>query len=82
MLRLGVYADKHHQSFAPNNIIHHVEMRLLFRAPMGGANDQRLEKVHGETRGVRFDHDGFAEVAGHGWTKFKNPNPPVHLPRL
>ncbi|KAG0422593.1 hypothetical protein HPB47_001599 [Ixodes persulcatus] len=28
MLRLGVYADKHHQSFAPSNIIHHVEMRL------------------------------------------------------
>ncbi|KAG0439021.1 hypothetical protein HPB47_016780, partial [Ixodes persulcatus] len=27
MLRLGVYADKHHQSFAPSNIIHHVEMR-------------------------------------------------------
>ncbi|KAG0416873.1 hypothetical protein HPB47_006064, partial [Ixodes persulcatus] len=23
MLRLGVYADKHHQSFAPSNIIHH-----------------------------------------------------------
>ncbi|EEC14932.1 hypothetical protein IscW_ISCW021744 [Ixodes scapularis] len=55
---------------------------LLFRAPMGGANDQRLEKVHGETRGVRFDHDGFAKVAGHGWTKFKDPNPPVHLPYL
>ncbi|KAG0416108.1 hypothetical protein HPB47_006714 [Ixodes persulcatus] len=28
MLRLGVYADKHHQSFAPSNIIHHVEMRM------------------------------------------------------
>ncbi|KAG0436850.1 hypothetical protein HPB47_017728 [Ixodes persulcatus] len=27
MLRLSVYADKHHQSFAPINIIHHVEMR-------------------------------------------------------
>ncbi|KAM7313301.1 ralA-binding protein 1 isoform X2 [Ixodes scapularis] len=27
MLRLSVYADKHHQSFAPKNIIHHVEMR-------------------------------------------------------
>ena len=26
MLRLSVYADKHHQSFAPINIIHHVEM--------------------------------------------------------
>ncbi|KAG0416753.1 hypothetical protein HPB47_006159 [Ixodes persulcatus] len=26
-LRLSVYADKHHQSFAPINIIHHVEMR-------------------------------------------------------
>ncbi|KAG0409865.1 hypothetical protein HPB47_013009 [Ixodes persulcatus] len=30
MLRLGVYADKHHQSFAPSNIIHHVEMRSIF----------------------------------------------------
>ncbi|KAG0416011.1 hypothetical protein HPB47_006826 [Ixodes persulcatus] len=29
MLRLGVYADKHHQSFAPSNIIHHVEMRCF-----------------------------------------------------
>ncbi|KAG0441888.1 hypothetical protein HPB47_015824 [Ixodes persulcatus] len=28
MLRLSVYADKHHQSFAPINIIHHVEMRM------------------------------------------------------
>ncbi|KAG0434799.1 hypothetical protein HPB47_018878 [Ixodes persulcatus] len=28
MLRLSVYADKHHQSFAPINIIHNVEMRL------------------------------------------------------
>ncbi|KAG0410694.1 hypothetical protein HPB47_012178 [Ixodes persulcatus] len=27
MLRLSVYADKHHQSFAPINIIHHMEMR-------------------------------------------------------
>ncbi|KAG0428557.1 hypothetical protein HPB47_024480 [Ixodes persulcatus] len=27
MVRLSVYADKHHQSFAPINIIHHVEMR-------------------------------------------------------
>ncbi|KAG0416846.1 hypothetical protein HPB47_006073 [Ixodes persulcatus] len=26
MLRLGVYADKHHQSFAPSNIIHRVQM--------------------------------------------------------
>ncbi|KAG0433399.1 hypothetical protein HPB47_019933 [Ixodes persulcatus] len=32
MLRLSVYADKHHQSFAPINIIHHVEMRsILFQ---------------------------------------------------
>ncbi|KAG0420741.1 hypothetical protein HPB47_003315 [Ixodes persulcatus] len=30
MLRLGVYADKPHQSFAPSNIIHHVEMRSIF----------------------------------------------------
>ncbi|KAG0423154.1 hypothetical protein HPB47_001062, partial [Ixodes persulcatus] len=29
-LRLSVYADKHHQSFAPINIIHHVEMRSIF----------------------------------------------------
>ncbi|KAG0424296.1 hypothetical protein HPB47_028493 [Ixodes persulcatus] len=28
MLRLSVYADKHHQSVAPINIIHHVEMRM------------------------------------------------------
>ncbi|KAG0431716.1 hypothetical protein HPB47_021521 [Ixodes persulcatus] len=30
MLRLSVFADKHHQSFAPINIIHHVEMRSIF----------------------------------------------------
>ncbi|KAG0431916.1 hypothetical protein HPB47_021327 [Ixodes persulcatus] len=34
MLRLSVYADKHHQSFAPINIIHLVEMRLLWLLPV------------------------------------------------
>ncbi|KAG0432378.1 hypothetical protein HPB47_020896 [Ixodes persulcatus] len=29
MLRLSVYADKHHQSFAPINIIHHMEIRSI-----------------------------------------------------
>ncbi|KAG0443317.1 hypothetical protein HPB47_015048 [Ixodes persulcatus] len=29
MLRLSAYADKHHQSFAPTTIIHHVEMRSV-----------------------------------------------------
>ncbi|KAM7305988.1 hypothetical protein ISCGN_015884 [Ixodes scapularis] len=29
MLRLSVYADKHHQSFAPINFIHHVKIRFF-----------------------------------------------------
>ncbi|CAN8020157.1 unnamed protein product, partial [Ixodes persulcatus] len=37
MLRLGVYADKHHQSFAPSNIIHHLEMRSIFCLCPGSA---------------------------------------------
>ncbi|CAN8021370.1 unnamed protein product [Ixodes persulcatus] len=38
MLRLGVYADKHHQSFAPSNIIHHVEMRSIFFFSLGSVD--------------------------------------------
>ncbi|KAG0409809.1 hypothetical protein HPB47_013067 [Ixodes persulcatus] len=60
MLRLGVYADKHHQSFAPSNIIYHVEMRSIFLCAIGvggscccpywGAGAPRAAaKISGET---------------------------------
>ncbi|KAG0444093.1 hypothetical protein HPB47_014186, partial [Ixodes persulcatus] len=40
MLRLSVYADKHRQSFAPSNIIHHVEMRSICLSREGSAMKQ------------------------------------------
>ncbi|KAG0414916.1 hypothetical protein HPB47_007914 [Ixodes persulcatus] len=54
MLRLSVYADKHHQSFAPINIIHHVEMRCtdVTQATTHAWVENELEE---EYRGVDFD---------------------------
>ncbi|KAG0413584.1 hypothetical protein HPB47_009276 [Ixodes persulcatus] len=52
MLRLSVYADKHHQSFAPINIIHHVEMRRASRVTRG--------------RGLRSEREVFIKDGGAG----------------
>ncbi|KAG0438487.1 hypothetical protein HPB47_016994 [Ixodes persulcatus] len=46
MLRLSVYADKHHQSFAPINIIHHVEMQSIFILDISQVAQIMQEKQH------------------------------------
>ncbi|KAG0433737.1 hypothetical protein HPB47_019639 [Ixodes persulcatus] len=52
MLRLRVYADKHHQSFAPSNIIHHVEMRSI------GASRKDEDFFPGYVNGRKFLKEG------------------------
>ncbi|KAG0409897.1 hypothetical protein HPB47_012990 [Ixodes persulcatus] len=56
MLRLSVYAAKHHQSFAPINIIHNVEMRydphFIQEVAASGRRRFLLNRAYGSCHGL------------------------------
>ncbi|KAG0445202.1 hypothetical protein HPB47_018586 [Ixodes persulcatus] len=54
MLRLSVYADKHHQSFAPINIIHHVEMQSIFILDISQDDCSSLYSLDQEEESIEF----------------------------
>ncbi|KAG0424671.1 hypothetical protein HPB47_028132 [Ixodes persulcatus] len=55
MLRLSVYADKHHHSFATINIIHHVEMRSHSRSPMSNRRRHIGSRAKDRCNGLEID---------------------------
>ncbi|KAG0429816.1 hypothetical protein HPB47_023269, partial [Ixodes persulcatus] len=63
MLRLGVYADKHHQSFTPSNIIHHVEMQSILQRSSGRLRPGRMLLVDTVEKNVTKDEELKLQIA-------------------